>query len=58
VGFEVFAEQLISTATVEASATQLGVISDNTLTNLKVFDLGTNGSNYTHGLVAGNQREL
>jgi hypothetical protein len=58
VGFEVLTEQLISTATVEASAAQLRVVGDNPLADLEVFDFGTNGSDHTDGLVAGDQGEL
>lgn len=58
VGFEVLAEQLISTATVKAGTAQLGVVGDDSLADLEVPDFGANGCDHTDGLVAGNQREL
>jgi hypothetical protein len=58
VGLEVLTEQLVATAAVEAGPAQLGVISDNSLADLEVLDLGSNGGDYADGLVAGDQREL
>ena len=52
------AEQLIATTTVEACSAQLGIIGDDSLADLEVFNLRSNGGDYAHGLVAGDQREL
>lgn len=51
-------EQLVATTAVEACSAQLGVIGDDSLADLEVFDLGSNGGDYADGLVAGDQREL
>lgn len=57
-GLEVLTEQLIPTTAVEACSAQLGVIGDDSLADLEVFDLGSNGGDYADGFVAGDQREL
>lgn len=51
-------EQLIPTTAEEACSAQLGVIGDDSLADLEVFDLGSNGGDYADGFVAGDQREL
>ena len=56
--FEVLTEQLISTTTIEAGTAKLGVIGNNTLANLEVFDLGADGSHYADSFMAGDEREL
>jgi hypothetical protein len=55
---EVLAEELIATATVEASAAELRVIGNNTISKLKALDLGAEGSHNTNDLVARDEREL
>lgn len=57
-GFEVLTEKLITTTAVEAGTTELGVVGDDTLTNLEVLDFGANGGDNANGLVARDQREL
>lgn len=51
-------EQLIATTAVEACSAQLGVIGDDSLADLEVFDLWSNRGDYADGFVAGDQREL
>ena len=58
VGLEVFAEQLITTTAVEALVAQLGVVSDDSIANVKVLDLGADGSDDADGFVTGDEREL
>lgn len=55
---KVLTEQLIPTTAEEACSAQLGVIGDDSLAVLEVFDLGSNGGDYADGFVAGDQREL
>ena len=52
-GLEVLAEQLVATTTVEAGSAQLGVVGDDALADLEVFDLGPDGGDDADGLVAG-----
>jgi hypothetical protein len=53
VSLEVLTEQLITTTAVEACSAQLGVIGDDSLANLEVFDLGSNGGDNADSFVAG-----
>lgn len=55
---EMLTEQLITTTAVEACSAQLGVVGDDSLADLKVFDLGSNGGDNANGLMARDQREL
>lgn len=52
VSFEVLAEQLLSSSAVEALAAKLGVVGNNTVTDLETLDLGSNCGNNTDSLVA------
>lgn len=51
-------EQLITTTAVEACSAQLGVIGDDSLADLEVFDFGPNGGDNADGFMTGDQREL
>lgn len=45
-------EQLFAAAAIKAFAAELGVVSNNTVAELKALDLGPNSCNNTHGFVA------
>lgn len=51
VSLEVFTEQLVSTAAVEAFTTKLRVIGDDPLADFKALDLGANSRNDTNSFV-------
>ena len=58
VGFKVLAEQQLATATVEAFATQLGVVGTDSFSELEALDVLARGGDDADGLVAGDQGEL
>lgn len=49
-----FAEQLIAATAVEALAAELGVVGDDTVTDVEALDLGANGGDDTDSFVTGN----
>lgn len=57
-GLEVLAEKLITAAAIEASAAELRVIGNDTISELEALDLRAEGSHNTDDLVAGDEREL
>lgn len=57
-GFKVLTEQFISTATIEAGTAKLRIIGNDTLANLEVFDLGTDGGHHADRFMAWDEREF
>jgi fumarate reductase subunit D len=55
---EVFTEELFTTTTIEASATEFAVVSNNTVSDFEAFHFETHVSDDADGLVAGDERKL
>lgn len=49
--FKVLAEQFLTTAAIEALATELRVVGNDTVSELETLDLGSNSGNDTNGFM-------
>lgn len=50
--FKVLTEQFLTTAAVETFSTELGIVSNDTVSDLEALDLGSNSSNDTNSFMA------
>lgn len=50
--FKVLTEQFLTTAAVETLSTELGIVSNDTVSDLEALDLGSNSSNDTNSFMA------
>jgi hypothetical protein len=58
VSVEIFAQELLAAAAVEALAAEFGVVGHDAVADLEPLDFGPDGGDFADGFVAGDEREL